>query len=117
MGQEFTTYSKEELNEILHNYTVLKRLNDPSLGDIILLKPKDSMYTCGLIDINLTSEEERDIFLEKFGKRSVFKHPNVAGLKENINRTKEQLCGSLIKFSVIFEYYENNLSKDIFIRA
>ncbi len=43
MGQEFTTYSKEELNEILDNYTVLKRLNDPSLGDIILLKPKDSM--------------------------------------------------------------------------
>jgi len=66
MGQEFTSYSKEELKEILDSYTVLKRLNDPSLGDILLLKPKDSMQTFGLIDISLTSLEEREIFLDKF---------------------------------------------------
>ena len=100
-------------DQIIGNYTILKKLNDFRYGDVKLVKnnKNEELYILRTILVNTKESYEKEINI--ISQRKAHEHPNIIRVIGYSAQEKEDFCSHFYKISIFIEFHERDLDIEL----
>ena len=97
-------------------YENFRNIKDDRLGDLTLLRHKETGELLAQKAIQINSQEDDEALMSRFNERFKLNHPHVVNVQKVEKIQEDYLCSSMRKVHVYLDFYRDTLAQDIAAR-